>query len=65
MKVSKNKDLRGTMQNKHEVVDSDLKSIKEVEDVIARAIKKVNGRKENDLCRYLPMAICTILLCVK
>jgi len=41
--------------NKQEFVDT-AKSLKEIEDVIARAIKKVNGRKENDLCRYLPMS---------
>ncbi len=44
------------MQNKPETVDTDLRSLKELEEVITRAIKKVNGRKENDLCRYLPMA---------
>lgn len=42
--------------NKHETIDAAPKSLKEIEDVIARAIKKVNGRKENDLCRYLPMS---------
>jgi hypothetical protein len=31
------------------------KSLNDVEDVISRAIKKVGGRKENDLCKYLPM----------
>ncbi len=41
--------------NKNEMLDPDLKSLKEIEDIIARAIKKVGGRKENDLCRYLPM----------
>lgn len=30
------------------------KNFKEVEDVIAKAIKKVNGKKENDLCKYIP-----------
>lgn len=44
------------MNNKQETVESDLKSFKEIEDVISRAIKKVGGRKENDLCRYLPMS---------
>ncbi len=34
---------------------SEPKNLREVEDVIARAIKKVNVRKENDLCKYLPM----------
>ena len=41
--------------NKHETLEPTMKNLKEVEDVIARAIKKVNGRKENDLCRYIPM----------
>ena len=31
------------------------KTLKEIEDVISRAIKKVSARKENDLCRYFPM----------
>jgi hypothetical protein len=31
------------------------KSLREVEDIIAKAIKKVGGRKENDLCKYIPM----------
>jgi len=30
-------------------------SLKDIEDVIAKAIKKVGVRKENDLCRYIPM----------
>ncbi|MDE3056110.1 MAG: hypothetical protein KGI80_05435 [Verrucomicrobiota bacterium] len=28
---------------------------KEIEEVISRAIKKVGARKENDICKYLPM----------
>ncbi len=28
---------------------------KELEDVIVRAIKKVGGAKENDLCKYIPV----------
>ena len=32
-----------------------VKNLGEIEEVIAKAIKKVNGRKENDLCRYIPM----------
>ncbi len=32
-----------------------MKSLKEIEDVIAKAIKKVGARKENELCKYLPM----------
>lgn len=31
------------------------KNLREIEEVIVKAIKKVNGRKENDLCKYLPM----------
>lgn len=31
------------------------KSLKELEEVISRAIKKVGGTKENDLCKFLPM----------
>jgi hypothetical protein len=36
-------------------VDQREKSLKDVESIIAKAIKKVGGRKENDLCKYLPM----------
>lgn len=36
-------------------VDQKGKSLKEVEETIAKAIKKVGGTKENDLCKYLPM----------
>lgn len=36
-------------------MENKTKSLKEIEDVIARAIKKVGGKKENDLCRFLPM----------
>ena len=32
------------------------KSLKEIEDIIAKAIKKVGGKKENDLCKYIPMS---------
>ncbi|GAB5411231.1 MAG: hypothetical protein ChlgKO_03450 [Chlamydiales bacterium] len=31
------------------------KSLAELEDIIAKAIKKVGGSKENDLCKYIPM----------
>jgi DNA-binding LytR/AlgR family response regulator len=34
--------------------ESRTKSLKEVEEVIAQAIKKVNGKKANDLCKYIP-----------
>ncbi len=40
----------------HDTVEHKTKSLKEIEDVITKAIKKVGGRKENDLCRYLPMS---------
>jgi len=36
-------------------VDQEGKTLQEVEQIITRAIKKVGGRKENDLCKYLPM----------
>lgn len=36
-------------------VEQRTKNFKEIEEIIARAIKKVGGTKENDLCRYLPM----------
>jgi len=32
-----------------------VRSLNEVEDVITKAIKKIGGRKENDICKYLPM----------
>lgn len=32
-----------------------MKSTKDIEDVIAKAIKKVGAKKENELCKYLPM----------
>lgn len=40
---------------REEVMEQKTKNFKEVEDIIAKAIKKVGGRKENDLCKYLPM----------
>lgn len=40
---------------REEAVEQKTKNIKEVEDIISKAIKKVGGRKENDLCRFLPM----------
>jgi len=32
------------------------KTLAQLEDVIAKAIKKVGGTKENDLCKYIPMS---------
>lgn len=34
---------------------SEKKSTKDIEDVISKAIKKIGVRKENELCKYLPM----------
>ena len=41
--------------NRDEIVETPKKNLREIEDVISKAIKKVNGRKENDLCKYIPM----------
>jgi hypothetical protein len=43
------------MNPREDMLESKMKNLKEIEDVISKAIKKVNGRKENDLCKYLPM----------
>src|SRR5271170_6857280 len=43
------------MNPREDMLESKMKNLKEIEDVIAKAIKKVGGRKENDLCKYLPM----------
>jgi hypothetical protein len=40
---------------REEIMEQKPKNFREVEDIIAKAIKKVGGRKENDLCKYLPM----------
>jgi hypothetical protein len=32
-----------------------MKNLNEIEEIISKAIKKVGGRKENDLCRFIPM----------
>ena len=34
---------------------SKAKSIEELEQIISKAIKKIGGTKENDLCKYIPM----------
>lgn len=39
----------------HKQSDMIAISSKELEDLINKAIKKIGGKKENDLCRYLPM----------
>jgi hypothetical protein len=43
------------MNLREETMEPKIKNLREIEDVISKAIKKVNGRKENDLCKYLPM----------
>ena len=35
--------------------ETDLKTLQELEDTIRKAVKKINGTKENDICRYLPI----------
>lgn len=40
---------------KEESETKTTKSLKEVEEVILKAIKKLGARKENELCKYLPM----------
>ncbi|MBI5346215.1 MAG: hypothetical protein HZB76_03635 [Chlamydiae bacterium] len=40
---------------KEETIVQKQKNFKEIEEVITRAIKKVGARKENDLCKYIPM----------
>ena len=42
-------------QKEEMTVNKSGKAMKEVEDIIAKAIKKVGARKENELCKYLPM----------
>lgn len=36
-------------------METKVKSFKEVEEIISKAIKKIGGKKENELCKYLPM----------
>ncbi|MBI2742901.1 MAG: hypothetical protein HYX48_03190 [Chlamydiales bacterium] len=43
------------MSNKDDHHEPKGKSMKEIEEVISKAIKKVGGKKENDLCKYIPM----------
>lgn len=35
--------------------ETDLKTLQELEETIRKAVKKINGTKENDICRYLPI----------
>ncbi|MCI0382682.1 MAG: hypothetical protein L0207_06520 [Chlamydiae bacterium] len=41
---------------KDEVIEHKTKNLREIEEIIAKAIKKVGASKENDLCKYLPMS---------
>jgi hypothetical protein len=42
--------------SRDEVLEHRTKNFREIEEIISKAIKKVGGRKENDLCKYLPMS---------
>jgi hypothetical protein len=45
-----------SVAQKEEMADTKSKGMKNiVEEVIAKAVKKIGGRKENELCKYLPM----------
>lgn len=39
----------------NDTVEHKIKNLRDVEEIIARAIKKVGARRENDICRYIPM----------
>jgi len=41
--------------HKEELDSKPAKGFKEVEEVITKAIKKLGAKKENELCKYLPM----------
>jgi len=41
--------------HKEELETKSAKGFREVEEVIAKAIKKLGAKKENELCKYLPM----------
>ena len=34
---------------------TDMKTLQELEDTIRQAVQKIKGKKENDICRYLPI----------
>jgi len=44
------------MSNRDDNQDSKAKNLRDIEDVISKAIKKVGGKKENDLCKFIPMS---------
>ena len=37
------------------MTETEQKNLREIEEIIAKAIKKVCGKKENELCKYIPM----------
>lgn len=45
-----------TLTQQHKQGEMIATSSKELDHLIASAIKKIGGKKENDLCRYLPMS---------
>ncbi len=38
------------------LTNTDMKTLRELEETIRKAVKKINGKKENDICRYLPVS---------
>lgn len=36
------------------MTEHDVKSMEEINQLIAKAIKKIGGKKENDICKFLP-----------
>src|SRR3989338_9428199 len=37
------------------MTETKQKNLREIEEIIAKAIKKVCGKKENELCKYIPV----------
>ncbi len=35
--------------------EADMKVMQKLEDLIRKAVKRIDGKKENDICRYLPV----------
>lgn len=44
-----------SVAHKQDTETKSAKNFREIEEVITKAIKKVGARKENELCKYLPM----------
>ena len=44
-----------SVAQKEHSAETKSKGAKDIDDVIAKAIKRVGARKENELCKYLPM----------